>query len=196
MPRFCSIVVEVGGVERALARLVDHGLAGERIELGNDVVAGLAADQDAPHRAGIADAQATARRARPWPAARRTDRADGLRGCGRPACRRRAPRPAPPRSASPRARAGETSLPSVSPKPPGSRKSRCMSMMTKRGRRPVERDRLRLRGDRACSGPFEFAMTYAPRTRELLGASKQGACHCVQCRSRAAKPKSIVLSIR
>ena len=102
---FLQHVAEFGGVERALARLVDHDLAVERIQLGNDVVAGLAADQDAPHRAGIADAQASARRARPWPAARRTDRADGPRGCARPACRCRAPHPAPPRSASPRARA-------------------------------------------------------------------------------------------
>ena len=50
-------IVELGGVECALARLVDHDLAGARIQRGNDVVAGLAADQDAAHRAGIADAQ-------------------------------------------------------------------------------------------------------------------------------------------
>ena len=48
--------VEIGRVERALAGLVDHRLAGDRIELRDDVVAGLAADEDAPHRAGIADA--------------------------------------------------------------------------------------------------------------------------------------------
>ena len=50
-------VTEFGGVERALARLVDHDLAVERIELGNDVVAGLAPDQDPPHRPGVADPQ-------------------------------------------------------------------------------------------------------------------------------------------
>ena len=50
-------VAEFGGVERALARLVDHDLAVERIQFGNDVVAGLAANENAPHRAGIADAQ-------------------------------------------------------------------------------------------------------------------------------------------
>ena len=50
-------VAELGGVERALARLVDHDLAVERIQFGNDVVAGFAANENAPHRAGIADAQ-------------------------------------------------------------------------------------------------------------------------------------------
>ena len=54
---FLQDVAELGGVERALAGLVDHDLAVERIELGNDVVAGLAADQDPPHRPGIADPQ-------------------------------------------------------------------------------------------------------------------------------------------
>ena len=43
--------VQVGGEERALAGLVDHRLARQRIELGDDVVPGLAADEDAPHRA-------------------------------------------------------------------------------------------------------------------------------------------------
>ena len=40
--------VEVGGEERALAGLVDHDLARLRRELGHDVVAVLAAHQDAP----------------------------------------------------------------------------------------------------------------------------------------------------
>ena len=48
--------VEISAVKRALARLVDHRLAGQRTELGNDVVARLAADQYAAHRAGRADA--------------------------------------------------------------------------------------------------------------------------------------------
>ena len=47
--------VQVGGVERALAGLVDHRLAGLGIKLGNDVVAGFAAHQNAAHRAGVAD---------------------------------------------------------------------------------------------------------------------------------------------
>jgi hypothetical protein len=50
-------VAEFGGVERALARFVDHHLIVERVEFGNDVVAGLAANENAPHRAGIADPQ-------------------------------------------------------------------------------------------------------------------------------------------
>src|SRR5581483_7884158 len=50
-------VGELGGVERALAGLVDHDFAVERIELGDDVVTGLAANEDAAHRPGIADTQ-------------------------------------------------------------------------------------------------------------------------------------------
>ena len=72
---------EIGLIERALARLVDHRLAGERIKLGNDVVAGLAADQDAAHRAAGADAVF---RIAALDLVRRRigqDPADGLRGC-------------------------------------------------------------------------------------------------------------------
>src|SRR5580704_2646446 len=47
--------MEVGGVESALAGLVDDRLARRGIELGNDVVAGLAAHQDAAHRSFVAD---------------------------------------------------------------------------------------------------------------------------------------------
>jgi hypothetical protein len=50
--------VQIRGVERALARLVHHRLARLRVERGHDVVADLAADQDAAHRPGIADAPA------------------------------------------------------------------------------------------------------------------------------------------
>ena len=52
--------VQVGGVERALARLVDDRLTGLGIELGNDVVAGFAAHQNAAHRAGVADGRRAA----------------------------------------------------------------------------------------------------------------------------------------
>src|SRR4051794_16392051 len=48
--------LEVGGAERSLARLVDHGLLGERRQPGDDLPAGLAADQDAAAGPGIADA--------------------------------------------------------------------------------------------------------------------------------------------
>ncbi len=54
---FPQHVVEFGRVERALAGLVDDDLTVERIQCGTDVVAGFAADQDPPHRPGIADAQ-------------------------------------------------------------------------------------------------------------------------------------------
>jgi hypothetical protein len=67
-------------------------------------VAGLAAHQDAPHRAGIADPQA--RRAAAISA----------------------------RQGGTAAASSDTSLPSVAPKPPGSRKSRCLSMTTSAAR--------------------------------------------------------------
>ena len=47
--------VQVGGVEGSLARLVDHRLQRQRIQFRDDVVPGLAADQDAAHRSSIAD---------------------------------------------------------------------------------------------------------------------------------------------
>ena len=73
---------EVGGVERALAGLVDDRLAVDGGEFGDDVVAGLAAHQDAAHRAGIADAGGELA-ARPLGRRRgRRGRDDGLRGCG------------------------------------------------------------------------------------------------------------------
>src|ERR1700675_971966 len=47
---------KIGLIERALARLVDHQLVLQRIKLGNDVVAGLATDENAAHRSAGADA--------------------------------------------------------------------------------------------------------------------------------------------
>ena len=49
--------LQVGLEECALAGLIDHRLAFDRIKLWDDVVAGLAAHQDAAHRSGVADAQ-------------------------------------------------------------------------------------------------------------------------------------------
>lgn len=46
---------EIGGVERALARLVDHGLARNGIKRVDDVVAGFALNENAAHRARIAN---------------------------------------------------------------------------------------------------------------------------------------------
>src|SRR5215510_11152995 len=48
--------VEVRRVEGAFARLVDHGLAGHRRQLLDDVVPVLSAHEDSAHRARIADA--------------------------------------------------------------------------------------------------------------------------------------------
>ena len=52
--------MQIGGVERALAGLVDDRFAGLGIKLGNDVVAGFAAHQNAAHRAGVADGRRAA----------------------------------------------------------------------------------------------------------------------------------------
>src|SRR5471032_896336 len=49
--------LEIGSAERALARLVDHRLALFRRQFRDDFPARLAAHQDAPARAGIADAR-------------------------------------------------------------------------------------------------------------------------------------------
>ena len=69
----------------------------------------------------------------------------------------------------------ETSLPSVSPKPPGSMKSRCMSMMTS-----AVFDQSSSIGSGSatmvpCNGPLAFAMTRASRTRELSGNKRSKA---------------------
>ena len=168
-------VAEFGGVERALARLVDHDLAVERIQLGNDVVAGLAANENAPHRPGIADAQ---RRRAALDLGRRR-----IRQIGQMALAGVHDQHAGARAASSTAAIGftaraswPTSLPSVSPKPPGSMKSRCMSMM----RSAVAAQSSAIGSGSAASFGPEFAMTYAPRTRTLQGQVKQSPCHCVQ----------------
>jgi hypothetical protein len=48
---------KIGGVERALAGLVDDRLAGERRQFGYDLPAGLAAHQEAAAGALVADAR-------------------------------------------------------------------------------------------------------------------------------------------
>ena len=119
---------EIGLVEGAFAGLVDHRLAVDRIELRNDVVARLAADENAPHRAGRADALTRlaaldlggrrVRHVRAVTLARVNDQQAG-----------RARRLEHALQGRNRGLEQATSLPSDSPKPPGSRKSRCMSMM-------------------------------------------------------------------
>ena len=46
---------EIGAPEGAVGALVDDELAGQRLQLGNDLEAGLAADQEAAERPGLAD---------------------------------------------------------------------------------------------------------------------------------------------
>ena len=55
MPRSARTSLELGRVERALAGLVEHDLALDRRELVDDLVAGLAADEDAAVRPLVAD---------------------------------------------------------------------------------------------------------------------------------------------
>ncbi len=81
----------------------------------------------------------------------------------------------------------ETSLPRVSPKPPGSMKSRCMSMMTS-----AVADQLRLIGSgSAATMPLddclEFAICNAPTREKLSKGTKQSPCHCVQRRLVSAR---------
>ena len=97
--------VEVGRVERALAGLVDHRLAGERIELRDDVVARPRRGSGCGPSGRARRCASTDGRARSWPSARRTGRGGGPRGCGSPACRWRARPRAPPCTARPRGRA-------------------------------------------------------------------------------------------
>ena len=92
-------------------------------------MAGFAADQDASHRTGIADAQRG--RAALDLCRRRVGQIGqmSLAGVHDQDAGRRAPHSAPPQSVATARASCETSLPSDSPKPPGSRKSRCMSMI-------------------------------------------------------------------
>src|SRR6202044_2210158 len=55
--------LEVGGAERALARLIDEGLPRKRLEFVDDIPTRLAADENAPARALVPDAGADALRA-------------------------------------------------------------------------------------------------------------------------------------
>ena len=122
--------LEVGRVEGALAGLVEDHLAGRGRERVDDVVARLAADEDAAlrprgcrcraraaagelGRRAVAEVGPVALARVDDEHARRPGRGEhGLRPARRPA------------------RAATTSLPSSSPKPPGSRKSRWRSMIT------------------------------------------------------------------
>src|SRR5262249_53716714 len=85
--------LEVGRTERALARLVDHDLAGVRRELRHDLPSGLAAHEDAPARPGIADPDCDA--PRPPPLVRRQIGQIGPMSLARVEGGKR-PRPRPP----------------------------------------------------------------------------------------------------
>src|SRR6202008_114704 len=112
-------LLEVGGVERALVGLVEDDLAVEGRDGVDDVVAVLAADEDPALRARAADARVEA------PAGELGRRAGAGGGAGASTTGAgsivRARRP--------------TSLPSSSPNPPGSRKSRWKSISRRAVRR-------------------------------------------------------------
>ena len=58
--RDCAVAqhqIEIRLVERTLARLVDDRFARQRREIVDDVMSRLAADEDASHRPGLADAR-------------------------------------------------------------------------------------------------------------------------------------------
>ena len=114
---------------------------------------GSPAHQDAAHRPGVADAQASGCRGCAWPAGSPTGRRGAPRACAPPARRPRARPAAPPARAGTMASSSATSLPSVSPKPPGSMKSRCMSMMTSAVRAELERRRRKGRRRRCVMRP-------------------------------------------
>src|SRR5690606_15910488 len=97
-------LLHIRGMEHALAGLVDDPLACQRTEGCNDLIAGLAAQSDRSGRCG----------SRVWMICHPCRRASASRRStvGTMACN------------------VLTSLPSAAPKPPGSRKSRCMSMIT------------------------------------------------------------------
>ena len=128
MPRSRSRSIEVGVVECALAGFVDDDLSRSRIERSDDVVPGsprmriLPIGPGSPMRrlgapraifAGGASDRSGRWPSRVWMTSMPASRAAAsiARQGATALCRR------------------DTSLPSVSPKPPGSRKSRCMSMM-------------------------------------------------------------------
>ena len=130
MPRLRNSSCRSVAKNAPLPGLSTTGSPSSGASAGDDVVPRLAANQDAPHRAGRADAQR-------WRAALDL-RARCVGEVGAMALTRvhdehaeAARRVEEQRGKARRRRsAASTSLPSDSPNPPGSRKSRCMSMMT------------------------------------------------------------------
>ena len=122
--------LEVGGVEQPLPGLSSHHLARQGRELGDDLPARLSAHEDAPARAGIADAGRSAASASACCREGRRGRACGPRGCGSPGSRARASTPLSAAIGRPGARSqarGRIS-PSRRCEPPEPQKSFCMSM--------------------------------------------------------------------
>ena len=131
MPRACSVSCRPVAQNMPLPGLSIDDLAGVRRQRRNDLGARLAGDQHAAHRPGVADAQARRCRAARL-AGGQSERSALVRLArvhDRPAARAPGGEQRGDRRDRRRA-AGVTSLPSEAPKPPGSTKSRCMSMTT------------------------------------------------------------------
>ena len=102
-----------------------------RGELVDDVVAVLAADKDPAEGAGVADPLGRGTAVELGGRAVRQVRQVALPGVDDQACPQRGRPPAASTSGGTTFWSWPTSLPRVSPKPPGRRKSRCMSMITR-----------------------------------------------------------------
>ena len=122
-------LVQAGGPEHALAGLVDDDLAGFGASAGMISAPGSPPISTRPIGPGSPMRSVGVPRSA-WRAGSRTGRAGAPRACARSASRARATRRAAPRSARSPLCSRVTSLPSEAPKPPGSMKSRCMSMTT------------------------------------------------------------------
>ena len=133
MPFAPQRLVQAGRPEHALARLVDDDLAGDGRQAVDDLVARLAATRSRP----MAPVSPMLEAGLAAPDLRR--RAVGevglvrLAGVDRPASPAGGTARSAPATVGTMASSRATSLPRLSPKPPGSMKSRCMSMTTSAG---------------------------------------------------------------
>ena len=129
MPRGVQHRVQPGGVEGALAGLaitVSPGAGASSGTMSRRLRRRPARGPSVRRRR----CAASGRRGPAWPAGSRPGPGRAPPACGRPAARARAPAPAAAGTAARWRCSGVTSLPSDAPKPPGSTKSRCMSMTT------------------------------------------------------------------
>ena len=193
MPRACSVSCSAGGPEHALARLVDHELAGLRRERRDDVGARLAA------RSAGAPSGRRRRCAAPGCRAARLagGQSDRSAVCASRVCTIGQPRA---RHAASSAAIGAiapcscvTSLPSEAPKPPGSTKSRCMSMTTSAVRPGAKRVREGRRGDAIVDHAASLLAQAHPSRRvacAVRAVCARRPCARRSCGGRRSRPAS------